>query len=150
MLLGVASEELGDKMAAVLQRLGTRHSLVVHGRDGLDEISISGASLVWDVTEDKVTPPYEVSPGSFGLKEGSGTEIKGGTPAENAVALRRILEGKKGPLRNVVVINAAAAFLAANTVSHLKRAASLAEETIDNGSALDKLEKMIELSQRLR
>jgi anthranilate phosphoribosyltransferase len=150
MLLGVASEELGDKMAAVLQRLGTRHSLVVHGRDGLDEISISGASLVWDVTEDKVTLPYEVSPGSFGLKEGSGTEIKGGTPAENAVALRRILEGKKGPLRNVVVMNAAAAFLAANTVSHLKRAASLAEETIDNGSALDKLEKMIELSQRLR
>jgi anthranilate phosphoribosyltransferase len=150
MLLGVASEELGHKIAAVLQHLGTKHSLVVHGRDGMDEISISGPSLVWDVTDDKVVPPYEVSPGSFGLKEGSRSEIKGGTPAENAVALRRILEGKKGSLRNVVVMNAAAAFIAANTVSHLKRAASLAEETIDSGLALDKLEKMIELSQRLR
>ncbi len=149
MLLGVASEELGDKIAAVLQRLGTKHSLVVHSRDGMDEISISGHSLVWDVTEDSATPPYEVAPDGFGLDEGSVSDIRGGTPQENASALRRILEGKKGSLRNVVVMNAAAAFFAANTASDFKSATLLAEETIDSGRALDKLEKMIELSHRL-
>ena len=77
MLLGVPSEELGNKIAAVLYRLGTKHALVVHGQDGLDEISISGKSLVWDVTEDKLSPPYEVSPESFGFKKASNAGDKG-------------------------------------------------------------------------
>jgi anthranilate phosphoribosyltransferase len=149
MLLGVASEELGKKIAAVLQRLGTKHSLVVHGRDGMDEISISGASLVWDVTEDKLSPPYEVSPDSFGLKGASRSEIKGGTPEENAKALRRILDGEKGALRSVAVMNAAAAFIAGNITSELKNATRLAEEAIDSGRAREKLDKLVELSRSL-
>jgi anthranilate phosphoribosyltransferase len=147
MLLGVPSEELGRKIAAVLQRLGTKHSLVVYSRDGMDEISINGASLVWDVTEDKLSPPYEVSPDSFGLEEASRSEIKGGTPEENAKALRRILNGEKGTLRNVVVMNTAAALIAGNMTPELKTATHLAEEAIDSGRAREKLDKLVELSQ---
>ena len=149
MVLGVPSEELGNKIAAVLHRLGTKHSLVVHGRDGMDEISISGSSLVWDVSEDKLSPPYEISPRHFGFKEASLSEIKGGTPEENAGILRRILDGEKGALRNVVVMNAAAALVAGNHAPDFKSGARLAEEAIDSGRAREKLDKLVELSQSL-
>ena len=147
-VLGVPGEELGNKIAAVLYRLGTRHSLVIHGRDGLDEITISGRSLVWDVSEDLLSPPYEVAPESFGFKEAGRSDIMGGTPAENAAALRRILDGEKSALRNTVVMNAAAALVAGNVTADLKEAARLAEEAIDSGRARDKLNQMVELSQR--
>lgn len=149
MMLGVPSEELGNKIAAVLYRLGTKRSLVVHGRNGMDEISISGSSLVWEVSEDELSPPYEVSPRDFGFKEASLADIKGGTPEENAGALRLILDGKKGALRNVVVMNAAAALVAGNQAPDLKTGARLAEETIDSGRAREKLDKLVKLSQRL-
>ena len=120
MLLGVASEELGEIIAAVLYRLGVKHALVVHGLDGLDEISISGKSLVWDVTDKKLSPPYEISPESFGFKKANIADIKGGTPAENAAALRRILDGAKSALRDAVVINAAAALVAGDVTTDIK------------------------------
>ncbi len=150
MVLGVPSEELGNKMATVLCRLGTKHSLVVHGRNGLDEISISGSSLIWEINEDELSPPYEVSPQHFGFKESGPAEIKGGTPKENAGALCRILKGEKGALRNVVVMNTAAALVAGNLTSDLKTGARLAEEAIDSGKAGEKLEKLVALSQSLR
>lgn len=150
MVLGVPSEELGNKIAAVLHRLGTKHSLVVHGQDGMDEISISSNSLVWDVKENKLSAPYEISPENFGFKETSLDEIKGGTPEANAESLRRILDGEKGARRNIVVMNAAAALVAGNLTSDLKTGACLAEEAIDSGKAKEKLNKLIELSQRLR
>ena len=149
MVLGVPSEELGNKIAAVLYRLGTRHSLVVHGINGMDEITISGSSLVWDVSEDMLSPPYEVSPDSFDFKESGLSEIKGGTPEENAGALRRILDGKKGALRDVVVMNTAAALVAGNLTTDLIVGACLAEEAIDSGCAKAKLDKLVELSQSL-
>ena len=148
-VIGVPSEELGNKMAAVLHRLGTRHSLVVHGRNGIDEISIGGRSLIWEVDADKASPPYEVSPQYFGFKEAGLAEIKGGTPEENANVLRRILAGEKGPLRDVVVMNAAAALLAGNQASNLKEGTRLAEEAIDSGQAREKLEGLVRLSQSL-
>jgi anthranilate phosphoribosyltransferase len=147
MVLGVPDEELGSKIAAVLYRLGTKHSLVVHGRDGLDEISISAKSLIWEVTEDKLSSPYEVSPESFGFKKASITEIKGGKPPENAAALRRILDGEKSTLRHAVVINAAAALIAGNVTADLKNAARLAGEAIDSGRAKAKLDRLVELSR---
>ncbi len=150
MVLGVPSEELGTKIAAVLYRLGTKHSLVVYGMNGMDEITINGSSLVWDVSKDRLSPPYEVSPDSFGLKESDPSEIKGGTPEENAGALRRILDSEKGALRNVVVMNAAAALVAGNHTSDLKVGARLAEDAIDSGHAKVKLDKLVELSQSLR
>jgi anthranilate phosphoribosyltransferase len=149
MLLGVPSEELGKKIAAVLHRLGTKHSLVVHGRDGLDEISISGGSIVWEVSEDKSPYTYEISPENFGFKQASLAEIKGRTPEENAGALRRILDGQKGALRDVVVMNAAAALVAGNLTADLKDGVRLAEGAIDSGKAQEKLEKLVALSQSL-
>ncbi len=149
MLLGVPGEEVGTKIAGVLHRLGTKHSLVVHGLNGMDEISISGGSLVWEISEDKALEPYEISPKNFGLKEASLSEIKGGTPEENAGALRRILDGGQGALRDVVVMNTAAALVAGNLVSDLKNGARLAEETIDSGRAREKLDKLVALSQSL-
>ena len=149
MLLGVASEELGHKIAAVLHRLGIKHALVVHGLDGLDEISISGKSLVWDVTPKKLSPPYKIAPESFGVRKASKAEIKGGTPAENAAALRLILDGAKGALRDAIVINAAAALVAGNVTTDFKEAARLAGASIDSGRPKEILNKLVALSQRL-
>jgi anthranilate phosphoribosyltransferase len=148
-VIGVPDKDLGGKIASALHRLGTKHSLVVHSLDGMDEISIGSKSLVWEVNEQKVLPPYEVSPEYFGFKSASPTEIKGGTPEENAGTLRRILSGERGPRRDAVVMNAAAALVAANRASDLKEGARLAEEVIDSRRALEKLETLVKVSQSL-
>jgi anthranilate phosphoribosyltransferase len=148
-VIGVPNKELGAKIASALHRLGTKHSLVVHSLDGMDEISLSGPTLVWEVDEDKVSPPYEISPQYFGFKEVDPAEIKGGTPEENARTLQRILEGEKGPQRDVVVLNAAAVLVAANRAQDLKEGVRLAEEAIDTGQAQEKLEGLTKLSQSL-
>jgi len=112
-VIGVPSAELGEKIALVLHRLGTEHSLVVHGTDGMDEITISGKSLVWEVNRDGVLPLVEVSPRYFGFSEASPDEIKGSTPADNADMLRQVLSGEdRGPKRAVSVMNTAAALVA--------------------------------------
>ncbi len=149
LVLGVASEELGDKIARVLARLGIEHALVIHGRDGLDELSISDKSLVWDITKDSVSPPREVTPASFGLKQGNRAEILGGTPEANAAALRKVFGGERGALRDMIVMNAAAALVAADMTPDFREAARRAAETIDSGRASEKLEGLVATSQRL-
>jgi anthranilate phosphoribosyltransferase len=148
-VIGVPTPELGEKVALVLHRLGTRRSLVVHGADGLDEISISGKSLVWEVGESGVLAPYQVSPPEFGFKETSLSEIQGGTPQDNARILRDILGGERGPKRDVVVMNAAAALVVGEKAKGLIEAARLAEEVIDDGMALEKLNELVRVSQNL-
>lgn len=148
-VMGVATRELGEKIAAVLHRLGTIHALVVHGVDGMDEISIAGKSLVWEVTLPRVAPPYEVSPQYFGFKKAKIREIKGGTPEANARILRSILEGERGPRRDIAVMNAAAAIVAGNRAADLKEGARIAEEAIDSGRALEKLDALVKLSHIL-
>ncbi len=148
MVLGVPGEELGHKIATVLFRLGTEHSLVVHSQDGMDEISINGASYIWEITSDTVKQPYEVTPEHFGIKHSDISTIKGGSPEENASSLRRIFDGEKGPLRDVVVMNAAAALLAGDAARDLEKAARLAEEVIDSGRAKEKLNMLVEISQQ--
>ncbi len=148
-VMGVATKELGEKIASVLHHLGSKHALVVHGIDGMDEISITCKSLVWEVTQERASPPYEVSPQYFGFKEAEVREIKGGTPEDNARILRSILEGEQGSRRDIAVMNAAAAIVAANRASDLKEGARIAEEAIDSGRALEKLDALIKLSQSL-
>jgi len=148
-VIGVPSKELGEKIAFVLHRLGTEHSLVVHGIDGMDEISISRESLVWDVNQHRVSPPYEVSPDDFGFMKASVTQIKGGTARQNAKILRGILSGEVGARRNIVIMNAAAALVAGNQASDLKEGAYIAEKTLDSGKALAKLNELIKLSRSL-
>jgi len=148
-VIGVPSKELGEKIAFVLHRLGTEHSLVVHGIDGMDEISISRKSLVWDVNQHRILPPYEVSPDDFGFMKASMTQIKGGTARQNAKILRGILSGEVGARRNIVIMNAAAALVAGNQASDFKEGASIAEKTLDSGKALAKLDELIKLSRSL-
>jgi anthranilate phosphoribosyltransferase len=146
-VLGVPNEELGETIASVLYRLGTKHSLVVHGVGGMDEISVSGRSLVWEVTEYGVSQPYEICPEDFGFEKASMTEIKGGTPDENAEMLRHTLNGERGAKRDVVVMNTAAALVAGNRASDFKEGAQIAEKVIDNGQAEVKLEELINFRQ---
>ncbi|MBI2860948.1 MAG: anthranilate phosphoribosyltransferase [Chloroflexi bacterium] len=149
-VIGVPDEGLGQKLASVLYRLATRHSLVVHSRDGLDELSISAPSLVWEVNQHGVSPPREVTPSDFGLETGSLGDVGGGAPEQNAAVIRRVLDGEKGPHRDVVVMNAAAAIFAADRASDFRAAARLAGESIDSGRAGEKLDRLVELSQTLR
>jgi anthranilate phosphoribosyltransferase len=149
MLLGVANEALGVKIATVLHRLGVKHALVVYGKDGLDEISLSDKTLVWDVTPEKVSLRYEISPESFGLNRADKAAINGGTPQENAATLRRILDGEKSALRDAVVMNAAAAIVAGDMTTDFKKSARTAEAAIDSGRAKKSLDKLIEVSQSL-
>jgi len=149
-LLGVPSEEVGAKIAAVLKRLGIKHALVVYGKDGLDEISISGKTVIWDVTKDKLSSPYEVSPKDFGFSKEEIGEIKGCTPQENASSLHRILGGEKSALRDMVVMNAAAGLVAGDVTKNLKEAVKLAQESIDSGKAKVKLERLVTLSRNLK
>jgi len=151
-VLGVPSEELGAKLAQVLLRLGSKHALVVHGLNGMDEISIAEKSKVWELCEGEITD-YYVSPQDFGLA-GAGVEtLVGGTPEENAKILRSVLEGEKGPRRDTVIMNAAAGIVAGSRTKHpsglpaLKEGVEIAREAIDSGRAREKLEKLIKLSR---
>jgi anthranilate phosphoribosyltransferase len=147
-VLGVASEELGQKMVRVLKRLGTKRALVVHGLNGMDEITVSGSSRLWELSGGEISE-YDVSPGDFGITEASVATLVGGTSEENAAILRAVLTGEKGPRRDTVVLNAAAgiALRQSQGLPALKEAVAIAVETIDSGRALEKLEKLIKLSR---
>jgi anthranilate phosphoribosyltransferase len=152
MVLGVASEELGQSMIQVLKRLGSKHAMVVHSLNGMDEISVASKSMVWELRDDKITN-YQVSPQDFGLTTAGVETLAGGKPQENAAILRAVLEGEKGPRRDAVVMNAAAGIAVSSCNKNsfglpaLKEGAGIAQEAIDSGRALDKLEKLITLSQ---
>ncbi len=154
-VLGVASQELGEKMAQVLQRLGSRHALVVYSLNGMDEISVSGLSRVWELNDGKITD-YQISPEDFGLGMAGLNTLAGGTPQENAAILRAVLEGERGPRRDAVIMNAAAGIAVGSRTKNssglpaLKAGAEIAEETIDSGRALEKLQSLIKLSQSYR
>jgi anthranilate phosphoribosyltransferase len=148
-VLGVASVELGEKMVRVLKRLGTKRALVVHGLNGMDEITVAGKSRVWELKDGEITQ-YDVSPSDFGIAEASVETLVGGTSEENAQILRSVLEGEKSPRRDAVVLNAAAGIALSQKnkgVTALKEGAEIAVETIDSGRATEKLEKLIKLSR---
>jgi len=147
-LLGVFDEGLTLKMAEVLSLLGCRHALVVHGEDGLDEVTLGGKTTVCELKGGDISR-YQVDPDDFGLPRTELTRLRGGPPQENADILRRVLKKEKGPYRDIVVINAAAALVAGDMADDLEKGTRLAAEAIDSGRALDKLEKLISLSRRL-
>ena len=145
-LLGVPSQEIAPKMAAALQRLDAGHALVVHGHDGIDEISISGASLVCEVRGDG-SRDYSISPEDAGLPLGPAEAIRGGSPEQNAAVLMKVLEGERGPIRDVVILNAAAALQAADIAPGLKEGARMAQDAVDSGAAKQRLEAWVQLTQ---
>ena len=145
-LLGVADGSLVEKMAQVLKSLGCNHALVVHGEDGLDEITISGPSQVCELKGGRIKK-FKVSPEDFGLPTASLESLNGGTAQENASLLRKILAGASGAPRDVVLINAAAALVAGDRVETLRQGMDLARQAIDSGRALAKLEQLIRLTR---
>ncbi|MDP3062862.1 MAG: anthranilate phosphoribosyltransferase [Chloroflexota bacterium] len=147
-LVGVAQPDLGGVLARVLALLGTHHALVVHGEDGADELSISGPSRVWEVKEGQVSE-RRVTPQEAGLELAPLAALKGGAPAENAATLRRVLGGAPGPMRGVVLLNAAAVLVAGERATTLKEGVALARQAVDSGAALAKLVGLVALSQRL-
>ncbi|MFQ5471518.1 MAG: anthranilate phosphoribosyltransferase [Dehalococcoidia bacterium] len=146
-LLGVARPELAAKMLGALKRLGSQHAVVVHGHDGVDELSISGPSAVREMTNGHERD-YEVSPEDAGVSSASLEAIKGGSPEENATKLRGVLNGEGGPLRDVVVLNAAGALIAAGMAKDFNEGARAAEAAIDSGEALRRLDRFVELTQK--
>jgi anthranilate phosphoribosyltransferase len=137
-VLGVYSADVIDLVAATLSQLGVAHAFVVHGAGGLDEISLVGETLVAEV-RDGVIRRITVTPEEFGVARAPLEAIRGGTAAENATLIRRVLAGEVGPARDIVVINAAAALVAAGAASNFRDAANLADATISSGAAADRL-----------
>jgi anthranilate phosphoribosyltransferase len=140
-VVGVYSAELVEKLAEALSMLGLRRALVVHGMDGLDEITITGATRIAEVREGSVRT-YEVTPEEFGMERASLEDISGGDAAENAAMIREILRGAVSPRRDVVLLNAAAALVAAGRADHLSDALPLAAKSIDSAAAAAKLEAL--------
>ena len=144
-LLGVADGTLVEKLALVLQSLGCDHALVVHGEDGLDEITVTGKTQVCELKDGTISS-YAISPEDFGLSRASLDSLKGGTVDENAAFLRSVLAGAPGPKRDVVLMNAAAALVAGDRASSLQQGVVMAGEAIDSGRALAKLNQLIEFT----
>jgi anthranilate phosphoribosyltransferase len=145
-IVGVYALEMVEKLAEALSMLGLHRALVVHGLDGLDEITISGPTRVAEVRDGAVRT-YEVDPEEFGIRRATLEDISGGDAHENAAIVREILSGKKSARRDVVILNAAAALVAAGRVDHIGDGVSLAERAIDSGAASGKLEALLRFSQ---
>jgi anthranilate phosphoribosyltransferase len=137
-VLGVFSEDVIDVVAATLAELGVERAFVVHGAGGLDEISLVGETMVAEVQGGGVRR-FTVTPEEFGVARAPLESIRGGTAAENAALILRILEGEAGPARDIVVVNAAAALVAAGVAANFREAAGLASFVISSGTASDKL-----------
>ena len=148
LLLGVALPELGQKMAEVMRLLETHHCVIVHGEGGLDEITLSGDTVIWEIKDGELWT-WMLSLEEIGLPQRSIEDIRGGSKEENAATMRRVFQGEAGPIRDIVLVNSAAVLLVGDLVSSIGEGIKLAAETIDSGAALAKLDGLIELSQRL-
>jgi anthranilate phosphoribosyltransferase len=141
-VIGVYEPNLTERMAMVLQNLGVRKGLVIHGEDTLDEISITGKTKVTEFQEG-ATKTYFITPEDFGMERKRLEEIRGGTKRENAAIILNILKGHQGAKRDIVVLNAAATFMIAGKAKNFQEGVALANHSIDSGAAFRKLEELI-------
>lgn len=147
-VIGVPDAMLVELLAQSLALLGTRRAFVVSGHDGLDELTLTGKSHVAEASQGQVKT-YDIAPEQFGLERAPLSAVLGGDTAANAAILRRVLEGKPGPCRDIVLLNAAAGILAGQDGEpDWKGAIELARRSIDTGAALSKLESLISVSNR--
>lgn len=142
-VLGVFAPELTEMFANALNKLGTKRAYVVHGSDGMDEITCTGASRVSELKDGKVRT-YEISPEMLVDGTCDSNELAGGDRQENASILKAVLAGEKGAPRCITVLNAAAAIAAGEQAEDLRQGVKLAEKSIDTGSAMEKLNSLIE------
>lgn len=144
-VLGVFDERLTEPMAEVLKNLGVEKALVVHGEDGLDELSITTKTKVTELKNREIKT-YFIIPEEFGLQRANIEDIKGGTAVDNARIIRDLFDGMKGPKRDILILNAAAALYVGNVASSLKEGISIASDIIDSKKAKIKLEEFIKVS----
>ncbi|HXN52197.1 MAG TPA: anthranilate phosphoribosyltransferase [Candidatus Acidoferrum sp.] len=146
-VLGVFSAGVIDLMAATLLELGVTRAFVVHGAGGLDEISLAGETLVAEMRGGEIKR-YTVRPEDFGVARAPLVAIRGGSPAENAAIIRQVFAGDPGPRRDIVVINAAAALMAAGIAGNFMEGAELAARMLSSGAAQEKLSELKKFTNR--
>jgi len=147
-LVGVYDSEWADILADGLKELGTEHALIVRGDDGLDEITTVTKSYILDVRIGKLEPRYEIVPEDFGFKRSKPSDLSGGVAFDNAKIILDVLNGKLGPKRDIVLLNAGAAIYVADKVNSIKQGVDLARESLDSKKALKNLELLREYSHR--
>ncbi len=145
-VVGVFSAQWVEPIAHVLKNLGSEHVWVVHGHDGLDELTTTGATEVAELKQGKVRK-FEVTPADAGLAPAKLSDLKGGDAKVNAAAIRDVLSGKEGPFRDIVLLNAGAALVVGGKAANLKDGVALAAHSIESGAAAKALEKLIEVSK---
>ena len=144
-LIGVFAERWVEPLAEVLRSLGSRHVWVVHGRDGLDEITTTGATAVAELKDGEIRR-FDIAPEDFGVAPASPEALKGGDAETNALALNAVLDGHDGPFRDIVLINSAAALVVAGKVDDVREGVAMAAEALDGGKARAVLARLVEVS----
>jgi anthranilate phosphoribosyltransferase len=144
-LMGLYSGELVGMIARVLHNLGSSCAMVVHGLDGLDEISLSSPTRVAELRRGEVRE-YVIEPQEFGLKCCAMEDLRGGDPGQSAAVVRAVLGGEKGPPRDVVLLNSGAALYVAGSAASISEGVRLAAESIDSGRARQKLERLAQMT----
>ena len=144
-LLGVFDGALTEALAGVLRELGSDRALVVHGSDGLDEITLTGPTQVSELKDGQVST-RQIHPGDFGLQTVSAEALKGGDADHNARILRGVLDGEEGPQRDVVLLNSAAAIVVGGRAEDITAGLEVARESIDSGKARQALDRLVEVS----
>ncbi len=144
-VLGVYREALVEDLAHVLAALGCRRGFVVHGLDGMDEITLAAPTRVGEICGEKVTL-YTVAPEDFGLRRCALSDLQGGDAARNAEIVRAVLQGEAGPRRDIVVLNGAFALVAAGAAENIRTGMALAAEAIDSGAAMQRLERLVRIT----
>ena len=148
MLMGVFHPDLVGIQARVLQKLGLKHALVVYGKDGLDEISLGGPTMIGELIHGEIKE-YEISPTDFGLKTCPTSHFKVASPQESMKIVLGVLNGEPGPAQDIVCLNAGAALYAADLAKNISEGLAMAQESIKNGQAKTKLDEFIATTQRL-
>lgn len=145
-LLGVYAPELTEMFAEALKLLGARRAFVVHGHDGLDEISVCASTRISELNDGMIRT-YDIMPEQYFGERADSIDVVGGNPEHNAEITRSILQGEMGPKRNVILLNTAAALVVAGKANDIREGISLAETAIDTGAAMNKLEALIDFTQ---
>ena len=145
-VVGIADARMADRMLGVMAAHGAEHVLIVHGGDGLDELTTTGPSTVWEL-RDGETRRYQVDPTALGIPPASPDDLRGGLPPENAAVARAVLAGEPGPRRDIVVLNAAAGLYVGGAVPDLAAGLQVAADAIDDGRAASTLARLVACSQ---
>jgi anthranilate phosphoribosyltransferase len=146
-LLGVFSSDLTETLAHVLKNMGSAHAYVVHGADNLDEITTTAETRITELAGGEIRT-YTIKPEDYGFKRSALSAIRGGIATENAAIVRDILGGKKGPQRDIVALNAGFAIAASGIAKNPEEGITLAQKSIDEGKAMEKLKGLVERSGR--